>query len=228
MALRDLAADLGGLAIGMAGVERRDIGFGELGILGEFGAQPLDDGLAVAIEHPQRQAQRPHVLAAQRLLVAEAEGLHRVERELRDVEPDDLPLAEASVVERIGLVAGLGEVACPEFPLIGDDQPAGLQVGDVHLEGRRVHRDQHVRRIARGLDRGGAEIDLEGGDSEGRALRRSDLGWEIGEGGEVVPGQSGRERELAAGELHAVAAVAGESDDDRLARSVRAGFLGRQ
>src|SRR3712207_9030297 len=41
--------------------------FRSLGILRELGSKPLDDRLAVAVEHPQREAQRPHVLAAQGL-----------------------------------------------------------------------------------------------------------------------------------------------------------------
>ena len=98
---------------------------------------------------------------------------------------------------------------------------------DVHLERRRVHRDQHVGLVAGGLDRGRAEIDLEGGDAEGRALRRADLGREIGEGREVVAGERGRQGELAAGQLHAVAAVAGEADDDRFLRRMRASLLFR-
>jgi hypothetical protein len=172
------------------------------------------------------EAQGPHVLAAQRLLVAEAEGLHRIQGELRDVERDELPLGEAAVLERIGLVARLGEVAHAELAFVGDDQPAGLQVVDIHLERRRVHGDEHIGRVAGGVDRGRTEIDLEGGDSEGGALRRTDLGGEIGEGGEVVAGERGRQSKLAAGQLHAVAAVAGEADDDGLDGDVGAGLFG--
>ena len=135
-------------------------------------------------------------------------------------------LARLVVLERVGLVAGLGEVAGAELAFVGDDQAAGLQIVDIRLERGRVHRDQHVGRVAGGLDRGGPEIDLEGGDAEGRALRRADLGREIGEGGEVVAGERGRQSELAAGELHAVAGIAGEADDDRLRRVVAAGLLG--
>ena len=210
----------------MAGVERGDIGLGQLGRLGELGAQPVDDRLAVAVEHPERQPERPHILAAQGFLVAEAERLHRVEGELRDVEPDHLPFGERVVVERIGLVAGLGEVARAELALVGDDQAAGLQVGDIGLQRRRVHRHQHVGRVAGGLDRRRAEIDLEGGDAEGRALRRADLGREIREGGEIVAGERGRQGELAAGQLHAVAGIAGEADHHRLERRVGFRFFG--
>ena len=140
---------------------------------------------------------------------------------------DQLPVGEAAVLERVGVIAGLGEVARGEFALVGDDQPAFAQVADVGLQRRRVHRDQHVGLVAGGVDRARAEIDLEGGDAEGRALRRADFGREIGEGGEVVAGQRGRQGELPAGQLHAVAAVAGKADDDRFQRRMGVGFLGR-
>ena len=221
MMLLERRAHLDRLAIGVAGVERGDIGLGELRRLGELGLEPVDDRLAVAVEHPQREAQRPHVLAAQRLLVAEAERLHGIERQLRDVEVDELPLGEAAVLERVLLVARLGEVARRELALVGDDQAAFAKRLGVHLQRRRVHRDQHVGLVAGGVDRAGAEIDLEGGDAERRALRRADFRREIGEGREVVAGERGRQRELAAGQLHAVAAVAGEADDDGFGRRMR-------
>ena len=193
MVLLERRAHLRRLAIGMAGVQRGDIGLGELGRLGELGLEPVDDRLAVAVEHPQREAKRPHVLAAQRFLVAEAERLHGVERQLRDVEVDDLPFGEAAVLERVLLVAGLGEVARRELALVGDDQPALAQLHRRSLQRGGVHRDQHVGLVAGGFDRGRAEIDLEGGDAEGRALRRADFGREIGESREVVAGERGRQ-----------------------------------
>ena len=93
------------------------------------------------------------------------------------------------------------------------------------LERRRVHRDEHVGLVAGGLDRGRAEIDLEGGDAEGRALRSADFGGEIGEGCKIIAGERGRQSELPAGELHAVAAVAGEADDDRFGQRMCGRFL---
>src|SRR6185369_5220795 len=158
-------------------------------------------------------------------LVAEAERLHGIERQLRDVEVDDLPFVEAAILVRTLFVAGLREVARRELALVGDDQAAFAQRIGIHLERRRVHRDQDVGLVAGSFDRGRAEIDLEGGDAEGRALRRADLRREVGEGREVVTGERGRERELAAGQLHAVAAVAGEADDYGFLRRTRRGFL---
>ncbi len=223
--LLERRAHLDRLAISVAGVESGDIGFGELGCLGELGLEPVDDRGAVAVEHPQREAERPHVLAAQRLLVAETERLHRIKGQLRDVEMDHLPFRQATVLKRTLLVTGLGEVARGELALVGDDQPAFAQGLGIHLERRGVHRDQHIGLVPGGLDRGRSEIDLEGGDAKGRALRRANLRREVGEGREVVAGKRGRQRELAAGQLHAVAAVAGKADDDRFLRRMRGGFL---
>ena len=56
-------------------------------------------------------------------------------------------------------------------------------------------------------------------------LRSPDFRREIGEGRKVVSGKRGRQRELAAGQLHSVAAVAGEADDDRLLRRMCGGFV---
>src|SRR3546814_1043035 len=89
----------------------------------------------------------------------------------------------------------LGEVPIGELALVGDDQPAELQRLDIGLERGRVHRDEHVGRIARGLDRGRAEVDLERRNAEQRALRRTDFGGEIGEGRQVVARQRGRQGE---------------------------------
>ena len=177
---------LDGLAVGMTGIERGDVRFGELGRLGEFRFQPIHDRRAVAVEHPERQPQRPHILAAQRFLVAEAERLHGVERQLRDVEMDELPFGEAAVFERVLVVTGLGEVARGKFALVRDDESAFAQRVDVRLQRRRVHRDEDIRLVARRIDRRRSEVDLEGADAEGRALRGADLGREIRESRKVV------------------------------------------
>ena len=84
--MRQRLFDLGSLAIGMAGVERRDIGVDQRLVLAtEFVLDPLDHRLAVAVEHPKRKAERPHVLAAQGIAGAEPVGLDGVKRETRDV-----------------------------------------------------------------------------------------------------------------------------------------------
>ena len=204
------------LAIGVTGVERGDVGLGNFRLLSELVLQPGMDRLTRAAEHPQRQPQRPHVLGPQRILVAQAEGLHRLNRQRTDIESQHVVFGEAAVLQRIGVVLGLVQVALTELAGVGDDQAAGLQGCEVHLQRRRVHRDQHVRRVARRVDFARTEIDLEGGDAEQRALRRADLGRKVREGGKVVARQCGRQGELPAGQLHPVAGIPGKADDHRL------------
>jgi hypothetical protein len=199
----------------MARVERGDIGLGQLGRLGELGLEPVDQRLAVAVEHPERQPQRPHVLAAQRFLVAEPERLHGIDRQLRDVELEQLPFGEAAILERIGGIFRLVEVALAELALVGDDQPAGLQRIDIGLERRRVHRDQHVGRSP------AVSISVEPKliwNAETPNNVPCGARISAGKSGKVaksLPGERGRQGELAAGQLHAVAGIAGKADDDR-------------
>ena len=154
------------LAIGVAGVERGDIGLGNVGFLGELVVQPVNDRLPVAVEHPQRETERPHVLAAQRFLVAQPERLHGIERQLRDIEGQQLPLGERAVLERIDVVFRLVEVAFAELAAVGNDQPAGLERLHVGLERCGVHCHQHIGLVARSVDLAAAEVDLERGDAE--------------------------------------------------------------
>ena len=90
-----------------------------------------------------------------------------------------------------------------------------MQIGKVDLERGRVHGDEHIDLIARGLDDPGAEVDLIGRDPEGGARRGADLGGEVRKSREIVAGQRRGHSEPVAGQLHAVAGIAGKSDDRR-------------
>ena len=124
--------------------------------------------------------------------------------------------AERSVLERVRLVAGLLEVALGEGVGVDDDRAALREVADVDLERGRVHRDEHVRLVAGREDVVVGEVDLEAGDARQRAGGRADLRGEVRQRREVVPEDGGLAREPVAGELHAVAGVAGEADHDPL------------
>ena len=82
------------------------------------------------------------------------------------------------------------------------------------LQRGRVHRHEHVRRVARREDVVGGEVELEAGDAGERAGRRADLGREVGQRREVVAEQRGLAREARARELHPVTGVAREADHD--------------
>jgi hypothetical protein len=58
--------------------------------------------------------------------------------------PTHRELLERTVLERVGRVADLDEVALGEHVSVGDEHAAGRQVGDVGLERGRVHRDEHA------------------------------------------------------------------------------------
>ena len=58
------------------------------------------------------------------------------------------------------------------------------------------------------------DVDLERRNTCEGAGWRPDLGWELRECRQVVPEQGTRRGEPVTGELHTVAGVAGEADDD--------------
>ena len=122
--------------------------------------------------------------------------------------------ASVVAVERVVGVAGLGEVARGEVVGVDDDRGALGQVAEVGPQRGRVHRDQDVGGVARGEDVVVGEVDLERRDARQRALGRADLGGEVGQRHQVVAERGRLLGEPVAGELHAVAGVAGEPDDD--------------
>ena len=201
----------------MAGVERGDIGLGQRRRLGELGLEPVDRAAARSRSNIQSASPSVHMfLQRSASLLPRPNGFTASSVSCEMLNASTCHLARLPSSSGLASYFALARLRSPNSPLVGDDQAAGLERVDIGLERRRVHRDQHVGLVARGLDRGRAEIDLEGGDAEQRALRRADLGREIGEGRQIVAGQRGRQRELPAGQLHAVAGIAGEADDDRL------------
>jgi hypothetical protein len=135
----------------------------------------------------------------------------------RYVELEHLVRRQGLVVERVLLVLGLLEVPAGERGHVHEHGAAHPQIGERHLERRRIHGDQHVQLVAHGRDVLGAEVDLERRDPIGGAGGRADLGRVVREGRQVAAGQGGLGGELEPGELHAVAGVAGEPDDHGVA-----------
>jgi hypothetical protein len=170
-----------------------------------------------AVVEPRHQAEREQVLGPQR--VARRDVLHPLdgalaERVHRDP-PHDEPVQRA-VLERVALVAHLLQVARGEGVLVGDDRRAALELADVRLQRGRVHRDQHVRGVARRDDVARGEVDLEARYAGERAGRGADLRREVRQRREVVAERRRRVGEAAADELHAVAGIPGEPHDDPL------------
>ena len=74
-------------------------------------------------------------------------------------------VVEAVVLERVGGVAGLGQVARGEVVGVDDDRGALGQVAEVGAQRRGVHRDEHVGRIAGREDVVVGEVHLERRDT---------------------------------------------------------------
>ncbi len=207
---------LGRLAEVVARLERRDVRVVDLRLVAELLVQPVEGHVGRPAEHPRDQAEGEHVLRALGLLARQPQLLDRSygDRGHRDA-VDPVPV-QRPVRERIGREPRLVEVALGERVLVDDDGAALLHRAELGLQGRRVHRDQDVRVIAGGQDVGGGELDLEGRHAVDRACGRSDLGREVREGREVVAQDRRRIGEPVAGQLHPVARVTGEPDDDAL------------
>ena len=201
------------LAEGMAGLEHADVRLDVGLVLGEA----LLDGVEGRIERtrvdPRDEAEREEVLAALLLLRVQGKVLEPLHRHAADVDlVEAVLLPQRGVLERILGVAGLVQVALVEGRRVDDEDPARLEVGEVHLERRGVHGHQRVELVARRIDPLAAELKLEARDAEQRAGGRADLGGEIRQRRDVVPGPRRLGGELLARDLHAVAGVAGEPD----------------
>ena len=168
-----------------------------------------------AAVHPVDEAEGPHVLGAQHLLVRQAEILQRLGGMLRDVDGQHLIGGQGAVLQRIAFVARLAEIARRAGAGVDDHRAAGLDRRQIDLERRRIEGDQEVGLVAGGLHTAGAEIDLERRHAVGGPDGCTDLGGEVGEGREIVADHRRRKGELAARQLNAVAGIAGEADDDR-------------
>jgi hypothetical protein len=121
---------------------------------------------------------------------------------------------ERAVLQRVALPADAGQRAFGEVVRVDDDRSAAGQVGKIRLEGGRVHRDEDVGTVARGQDVVIGEVQLERRDAGQRAGRSPDLSGEVGQRRQVVAEGGGLLGEPIAGQLHAVAGVARNSDDD--------------
>ncbi len=129
--------------------------------------------------------------------------------------------AEAAVVQRAGGIADLGKVPLGERVRVHDDGAAVRQVRQVGLQSRRVHRDEDVGGVARGEHVMIGELHLEArhpGEGPGGG---ADLCGKAGQRREVVAQRRGLGGEPVTGQLHPVAGVAGEADDDSAHRRGR-------
>ncbi len=183
---------------------------------------------SVGREYIQRQQpEREHVLRAAGVLARELGALERVQGQLGQVDGVHVVALERAVLERVARPPDAGQRPGREVAGVDDQRRALGQVAQVGLQRRRVHRHQHVRPVARGQDVVIGEVHLEGRDAGQRAGRGADLGREVRERREVVAEDRRLLREPVTRELHAVARVAGDTDDNLIQLFDVLGHAGR-
>ena len=121
--------------------------------------------------------------------------------------------------------AGQSQVFRVEAVGIGDEHTVFFQMDNVGTQCSGVHYHQDIALIAGRKDFHAAKVQLVTRYTGQCSLRRADFRREIGKCGEVVAGERGRERELSARQLHTVAAIAREADDDGFLGWMCLGFL---
>ena len=206
--------ELGRLAEVEAGPEGPRVGLGHLGSGAEPVGDPLQRRLDRAGVEPADQAQGEEVLRALGVTRLDARLLAHLLGDGGHRDLVDGVRAERAVRQGVLGIARLGQVPILEGVAVDqDDRPLVHQV-DVGLQGGRVHGHQDIGRIARGQDVVVGDVDLEGGDAVQRPRRGPDLRREVRERRQVVAHQRARCREAIPRQLHAVARVPGEPDDD--------------
>ena len=118
------------------------------------------------------------------------------------------------IVKRIGREARAFEVGVAKGRNVDDDHAIGRKIVEVGLERRRIHRDQYVGLVAGGKDFVAGEIDLKAAYAGQGSRRGADLGGKIGQRRDIVACQCRFGGELHPGQLHPVARIAGEANDD--------------
>ena len=206
--------DLGRLAEVVAGLEGCGVGVDDLLAAPELRVDELERRLDRPRVHPRDQTEREEVLGAFCITRLDAVLGHGVPGDLAHRHRVRAVVVQGAVIERIAGVAGLLQVAVVEGIGVQDQRAALREVVQLRLQRRRIHCHQHCRCITRGGDVKIGDAHLEGRDTGQRSLRGADLGGELGQRGQIVAECRGDARELVTGELHAVAGVAGEADDD--------------
>ena len=212
----DLVADgevLGRLAVVPAGLEGGHVRLVDLRLLAELRLEEAQRSLRRPSVQPGQQAEREHVLRALRVLAGDVELFKRLDGQRSQRHRVHAVLIEGTVLERVIVVPDLRQVALGELVGVDDQVGAARQVLEVRLECRRVHRDEHVRRVAGRENIVVREVQLEAAHAGERSGGRADLRGEVRQGGQVVAEDGGLLGKPVSGELHAVTGVPREPDD---------------
>ena len=201
------------VAIVVASLDHLDVGLGDGGLLGELLTQEVEGHVEVAAEEPAYQAEGKHIAALEHRLNIHSRVGQGVLHHRGEGTGDDAVGVHAHFCDVVvGLELRLLEVLLLEGVRVDDDGGIGLGIAQLRLEGGSVHGHEYVAEITGGVNFRSTDVYLEARDTRQRALRGADVGGIVWEGGDTVAHGSRDRGEDVAGELHAVAAVAGEAD----------------
>ena len=113
-------------------------------------------------------------------------------------------VGQRAVLAWVLVVTGLFEVPLVEGIVVQDERSTGAKPLELALQRRRVHRHQHVRRVAWGVDVVVGDVHLERGHAGEGALGRPDLCGELRQCCQIVPGECAGRGEAVTRQLHAV------------------------
>ena len=184
-------------------------------LFGKFALQigkGVVEGLVGGIED---DAEGEHVAALVGGLLVNALGVAYLLGEAGDGGLDDGVGTLQLVGEGVLLVSGLLHGLVGEGVDVDDDGGTLLGPLQLALEGSGVHGDQYVAFVARAVDVV-THMHLVARDTGDGVVRSTYLGGVVGEGGNVVSGQSRCVAEQRTAELHAVSRVASKSDNEVL------------
>ena len=206
--------DLRCLAERVPGVQRALVRLGDGVLARKLLRNPLLGRRHGALVEPEHDAEGEEVLGELDLLAAEPESVACTGNQGGHGDLEEVVPLQRTVVQRVRHVSRLAQIDVVEGIRVDDDSAARHQVAEVHLQRGRVHRHQDIGAVAWRMDIARREADLESRDTGERTGRRADLCREVRKRGDVVAEERGGGGELAPGQLHPVAGVAGESDRD--------------
>ena len=207
---------LGRESIVVPAAKSSQVGFHDLRLLAELVLHPVFGGSRISFVEPINQAECEEVLAAISLADSQSETIDRVPGQAshRNFVNSECLERNIAFCKRIRQILRLCEVAFVELVLINDERATSLEVLNIRLQSGGVHRDKGVDRVARREDVVIREAQLVTGNSGQRSGGSSNLRREVGQRTDVVSERGGNIRHLRSNKLHAVAAVATETDDN--------------
>ena len=219
-----LGAQLRGLPVGVSGVERRPVGGDDQVLASELGLDPVQRRFDGAAVHPRQQAEGEEILGPVGVPGFDAELGTGLLGQRRHGNLDEPIAHQVLAFEGVVVKPGLGQVSLLEGVPIDDQRSAGNQGLEIRLQRRRVHGHQHVGGVARGGDVMVRDVDLKRRDPGHGAGWSPDLSRILRQRGQVVAEHGTGIGEPVARQLHAVARVAGEPDDDLVEGGCREGL----